>query len=84
MYFKLLLCLPLLLLAYLFASYWRLRHVPGPFLASISKLWLLKWVVRGELHIGLLQACEKYGKIASPVQAKLSIVADLEVCQKAM
>ena len=61
MFFELTLCLPLVLLAYLFYSYWRLRHIPGPFLASFSKLWLLKWVIRGELHIGLLKACEQYG-----------------------
>lgn len=65
MFFPILIGLTLLFSAYLFTSYWRLRHIPGPFLASFSKLWLLKWVIRAELHIGLFEACEKYGPIPS-------------------
>ncbi|KAF7503960.1 hypothetical protein GJ744_002985 [Endocarpon pusillum] len=64
MLFPIVIGLTLLFSAYLFSSYWRLHHIPGPFLASFSKLWLLKWVIRAELHIGLLEACEKYGHIA--------------------
>jgi hypothetical protein len=62
MLFEILVCLPVLFLAYLFFSYWHLRHVPGPFLASFSKIWLVKWFIRGELHVGVLQACEQYGR----------------------
>jgi hypothetical protein len=61
MLFQILVCLLIPCLGYLFFSYWRLRHLPGPVLASFSKLWLLRWTLRAEIHIGLLEACEKYG-----------------------
>ncbi|KAB8230800.1 cytochrome P450 [Aspergillus alliaceus] len=40
-----------------------LRSVPGPFLASWSRLWLLRQVYSGQLHISDIKAHEKYGPI---------------------
>ncbi|KAF7713604.1 Cytochrome P450 [Penicillium ucsense] len=45
---------------------WRsdpLRGVPGPFWASVSRLWLLRQVYSHELHLRDTQAHEKYGPI---------------------
>jgi len=48
---------------WLLRSYLRLRHVPGPFLASLTNFPRLSWVLTGrahDIHIGLHR---KYGKI---------------------
>ena len=84
MLLQILICLLILCLAYLFFSYWRLRHVPGPVLASFSKLWLLRCAVRAELHIGLLEACEQYGLARSRLVAKLNTLADPAFSTKAI
>lgn len=39
-----------------------LQKVPGPFWASLSKLWLLRQIYSGELHLRDIQANEKYCK----------------------
>jgi hypothetical protein len=42
-------------------SYWRLRHIPGPWLAAVSELWYIRAATSGELHLRLAEVCSKYG-----------------------
>lgn len=44
-------------------SYLRLRHVPGPPGAALSKWWMLRNTVGGTMHIALKDACDRYGKL---------------------
>ncbi|KAI0023898.1 cytochrome P450 [Xylariomycetidae sp. FL0641] len=44
-------------------SWYRLRHVPGPFLASISSLWLVRNALSGRLHEHLRKVGEDYGPL---------------------
>jgi hypothetical protein len=41
----------------------RLRHIPGPPIAGITDLWLLRKTLGGRCHIDTLEACKKYGTI---------------------
>ncbi|EQB49422.1 cytochrome P450 [Colletotrichum gloeosporioides Cg-14] len=47
-----------------FRSWYRLRKIPGPFLASISVLWQLKKAVGGTYHEHLNDVARKYGPLA--------------------
>lgn len=40
-----------------------LKSIPGPFLASISRWWHLKQIVRGDQQVALAKEHEKYGEI---------------------
>lgn len=63
-------CLAALLFAlyvYAFRSWYRLRHVPGPFLASISGAWMVKKALSGRFHEHLKDVSEKYGMSSAPV-----------------
>lgn len=40
-----------------------LAHIPGPFLASFSRLWLLFQTLGGQQHISHLRVHEEYGPI---------------------
>ena len=53
----------LLVFLYLFYVHAKLRHIPGPFLASLTNIPRLRWVLTGkahEVHTGLHR---KYGKL---------------------
>jgi hypothetical protein len=50
------------LIARTFQSWYRLRHIPGPFAASLSIWWLLSRTVAGRSDRDLQEACGKYGK----------------------
>lgn len=50
--------------AWEFRSWYRLRKIPGPFLASISVLWQLKKAVGGTYHEHLNDVARKYGTVA--------------------
>jgi hypothetical protein len=52
-----------LIAAHTFYSWHRLRHIKGPFLASISKLWLARAVSGGKMHLEFAAACQKYGML---------------------
>lgn len=54
------LCL-LVALARGFGSWRRLRHIPGPPLASISSLWMVKKSLTGTFHQHLRHVAEEYG-----------------------
>ncbi|KAI1763920.1 cytochrome P450 [Hypoxylon sp. FL1150] len=44
--------------------WYRLRHIPGPFLASFSYLWLAQLAFNGKQLEGYEQATKKYGSLA--------------------
>ncbi|CCF41329.1 cytochrome P450 [Colletotrichum higginsianum] len=47
-----------------FRSWYRLRKIPGPFLASVSVLWQLKKAVGGTYHEHLNDIAREYGPLA--------------------
>ena len=57
--------IPILLIARF--TYFRFFHplsrVPGPFVASISRLWLLKLALSGRQHLDFMEAHRKYGPV---------------------
>jgi hypothetical protein len=60
---KLLLCLgAVIFIGYSVHSWARLRHVPGPPLAGFTRLWKMRNLLKGELHLKLKSATETYGK----------------------
>lgn len=56
----------LLVLVYLvaqsFYGWYRLRHIPGPFWAGFSKIWLFKHTWNGSMYTESAEACFKYGE----------------------
>jgi hypothetical protein len=42
----------------------RLRHVPGPFWAAFSRLWMVHHVRGGRMHLDLRELHDKYGPLA--------------------
>ncbi|KAI5926270.1 cytochrome P450 [Camillea tinctor] len=44
-------------------AWYRLRHIPGPFLASFSYLWLYLTTKSGKMHLKLVEEHRKHGKI---------------------
>lgn len=56
-----------LVVVYLFArwfpTWWRLRHIPGPFWASITDLPKILWVKTGRAHLIHQKLHEKYGEL---------------------
>lgn len=64
------------ILVFLFSGYWvvstylqhcRLRHIRGPWLASVSPLWMFYYACRGTLYIAVEDALKKYGKLVSKI-----------------
>jgi hypothetical protein len=45
-----------------FWSWYRMRHIPGPFLASVSVYWMLKKAFGGNYHVDLHNLALKYGE----------------------
>ncbi|KAK3685320.1 cytochrome P450 [Podospora appendiculata] len=55
-----------LVLAYLthvFVVWYRLSHVPGPFLAALSKYWMVKQSLKGRQPTAIKEANDKYGSL---------------------
>jgi len=44
-------------------GYWRLRHIPGPWIAGFSDLWLMRKTWRGETFKELAKVCGQYGPV---------------------
>lgn len=42
-------------------SWYRLRHIPGPFSAGFSKWWLFKHTWNGSLYLEGAEQCFKHG-----------------------
>lgn len=47
----------------LFHSYWRLRHIPGPFWASLSDIPRTLWVLTGHAQVIHRKLHDKYGPL---------------------
>lgn len=45
-----------------FRAWYRLSHVPGPFLASLSSLWIVRYVIKGGIAPALL-GLQKHGRL---------------------
>jgi len=48
---------------HLFRTYWRLRHIPGPFLGRITNLQRVSWVKTKRAHLIHQQIHEQYGEL---------------------
>ena len=53
----------LLLALYYIHTYAKLRHIPGPFLASLSNLSRRSWVLSGNSHAIHVSLHRRYGKV---------------------
>jgi hypothetical protein len=51
---------PIVILQYV--SWRRLSQFNGPFMASISKLWIIKCTWQQNLHLELKRLCDQYGE----------------------
>lgn len=58
---SLLVFLAALVAADVYRSWYRLRHIKGPFSASLSKLWLIRRTAGGRMHLDFRDVCQKYG-----------------------
>ncbi|KAK6079051.1 cytochrome p450 [Seiridium cupressi] len=56
-------CVLALIVFHVFPLWWRLRHVPGPFWASLSDIPRMLWVTTKEAHIIHQKLHEKYGEV---------------------
>lgn len=57
-------CVLLLLVVFqLWRTWWRLRHIPGPFPASITNFQRARWVTTKRAHLILQDMHEKYGEV---------------------
>jgi len=54
-----------------FLVYRRLRHFKGPWLASFSKLWMMKCTLAGTMHLEVADVCAQYGKAYSNASESL-------------
>lgn len=45
-----------------YTTWRRLKYVPGPPSAGLSKWWMLRNTLGGNMHLALKAACDKYGK----------------------
>lgn len=53
----------LLVLLQLGRTWWRLRHIPGPFFAKFTNLQRVYWVKTKRAHLILQEAHERYGEL---------------------
>ena len=59
------LCLGLFTIASL-RSYLRLRHIPGPLIASLTDWWWVQKSISGKGHLAISDLCDRYGTDAHP------------------
>ena len=53
----------LLTVLQLWRTWWRLRHIPGPFPASITNFQRARWVTTKRAHLILQEMHERYGEL---------------------
>ena len=57
-----------------FLVYRHLRQFKGPWLATFSKLWMMKCTFKGTMHLDVAEVCARYGTgLNSTVQLLLSV-----------
>lgn len=61
----------------IYTTWRRLRHIPGPWSAGLSKWWMLRNTLGGSMHLALKEACDTYGKLASEPQSSRLHVATI-------
>src|SRR5437762_1918719 len=44
-------------------SWYRLRHIPGPFINAISIYWMFRKAIGLRIHYDLFELSEKYGRL---------------------
>jgi hypothetical protein len=44
-------------------SYRHLRHIPGPWLACFSQLWMFNITFKGDLYLAMDEVLQKYGMV---------------------
>jgi hypothetical protein len=54
-----------------FRSWYRLRHFKGPFLATVSKAWLVGAMTGGNAHLDWWKVNEQYGIFHAALEALL-------------
>jgi hypothetical protein len=53
-----------------YTTWRRLKYIPGPPSAGLSKWWMLRNTLGGSMHLALKAACDTYGKrLLDPIQA---------------
>lgn len=62
-------------------SYRRLSHIPGPRIASISRLWLLKSLLGPRNHLNVFETNLKYGPLAR-IGPNLLLTSDPELVRR--
>jgi len=72
-------CCIVSLLVHRFLIYRRLRHFKGPWLATFSKLWLMKSTFNGTVHLDVADVCRKYGNLTSDNPSR-SGICRLSLC----
>jgi hypothetical protein len=45
-------------------SWYRLRHIPGPVLASVSAAWMIRKISSGRFHEHMCKVSDQYGESA--------------------
>lgn len=50
-----------------------ISHIPGPFLASFSRLWHMRYIIRGDQQMVLARAHEKYGPFVRIAPNEVSV-----------
>ncbi|ETI19663.1 hypothetical protein G647_08675 [Cladophialophora carrionii CBS 160.54] len=63
-------------------AYNKLRHIPGPPLASFTNWWWIRAAVSGRGHLALKDACDRYGSIAR-ISPNMVVTWDLDLYRKA-
>ncbi|KAL8346870.1 hypothetical protein RB598_000642 [Gaeumannomyces tritici] len=54
----------LVLALWTYSSWSRLRHIPGPPSAGLSKWWMFRSSISGNMHLALKDVVDKYGPLA--------------------
>ncbi|KAK6951145.1 hypothetical protein Daesc_007676 [Daldinia eschscholtzii] len=61
-------------------AWYRLRHIPGPFLASFSPFWLVQVIIRGKLQKEFIEL-KKYGPLVR-IAPNYVVTSDPEVLRR--
>jgi hypothetical protein len=72
-YYYLILLLPLLAWVIYYRFLTPLAKIPGPFSASLSRLWLMRNSVRGDMHQTYINLHRQYGPVVRTGPTEVSI-----------